>query len=225
MLHTELSIAQEELETMSRLNSRLGYEIKRNELALGNMMRNYEGRQKFARRLEQDVVAGGRGGGEGGQRQQQQEAGGRLNRIDEEEDEDDDEEEEEEEEEEEDDDGASSTSGEAAADDSEAEDEELAAGSRAHRRNAGGLLFPVLAPPEQFQNCLSPSATYEGGRVAVASPAYSSSSAATEKSVRFSDRDLILSTPEPQPQRQAWPLFRQDKGIIYAGICYISAKT
>ena len=65
--------------------------------------------------------------------------------------------------------------------------------------------FPVLAPPEQFQNCLSPSATYESGgmRPSVASPAYSndsvSSSTATEKSVRFSDRDHILSTPEPRP--------------------------
>ena len=85
-------------------------------------------------------------------------------------------------------------------------------------------MFPVLAPPEQFQNCLSPSATYEvrsdgsllqqrlrisrifsqsPGRLSVASPAYSndsvssmmSSSTTTEKSVRFSDRDLILSTP------------------------------
>ena len=40
-------------------------------------------------------------------------------------------------------------------------------------------------------------------RPSVASPAYSndsvSSSTATEKSVRFSDRDHILSTPEPRP--------------------------
>jgi hypothetical protein len=35
---------------MARLNSRLGYEIKRNELALANMLRNYEGRRQFARR-------------------------------------------------------------------------------------------------------------------------------------------------------------------------------
>jgi hypothetical protein len=35
---------------MGRLNSRLGYEIKRNELALANMLRNYEGRRQFARR-------------------------------------------------------------------------------------------------------------------------------------------------------------------------------
>merc|ERR1719288_428740 len=67
-------------------------------------------------------------------------------------------------------------------------------------------VFPVLAPPEQFQNCLSPSATYEnpGPRQSVVSPAYSNdssvitSSTATEKSVRFSDRDYILSTPEPR---------------------------
>ena len=94
--------------------------------------------------------------------------------------------------------------------------------------------FPVLAPPEQFQNCISPSAMYEddhfttpgrtfallapsyhhgagdGGlmnskagmlRAGVASPAYSqdSTSTGTEKSVRFSDRDHILSTPEPRP--------------------------
>ena len=112
-------------------------------------------------------------------------------------------------------------------------------------------MFPVLAPPEQFQNCLSPSATYEvtydtqsirqpqpptpsqsPGRLSVASPAYSNdsvssiltSSTATEKSVRFSDRDLILSTPgEPrchllliftfdpsEPGVQSWP-FRSDQ--------------
>ena len=94
------------------------------------------------------------------------------------------------------------------------------------------LLFPVLAPPEQFQNCISPSAIYEmstmtlqtygskathqqsvvekraASRNNVASPAYSqdssiTSSSATEKSVRFSDRDHILSTPEPSPHHYA----------------------
>ena len=40
---------------MAKLNSRLGYEIKRNELALSNMMKNYDGRQQFAKRLEDDV--------------------------------------------------------------------------------------------------------------------------------------------------------------------------
>ena len=55
LLSTELKIAQDELDTMARLNSRLGYEIKRNELALSNMMKNYDGRQQFARRLEADV--------------------------------------------------------------------------------------------------------------------------------------------------------------------------
>ena len=55
VIHTELKIAQEELDTMAKLNSRLGYEIKRNELALSNMMKNYDGRQQFARRLEADV--------------------------------------------------------------------------------------------------------------------------------------------------------------------------
>ena len=55
VLHTELKIAQDELDTMAKLNSRLGYEIKRNELALSNMMKNYDGRQQFARRLEADV--------------------------------------------------------------------------------------------------------------------------------------------------------------------------
>ena len=40
-LHTELQLAQEELDTMARLNSRLGYEIRRNELALTNMIKNY----------------------------------------------------------------------------------------------------------------------------------------------------------------------------------------
>ena len=38
---------------MAKLNSRLGYEIKRNELALTNMMKNYDGRKQFAKRLEQ----------------------------------------------------------------------------------------------------------------------------------------------------------------------------
>ena len=42
VLHTELKIAQDELDTMAKLNSRLGYEIKRNELALSNMMKNYD---------------------------------------------------------------------------------------------------------------------------------------------------------------------------------------
>ena len=42
-------------DTMAKLNSRLGYEIKRNELALSNMMKNYDGRQQVARRLEVDV--------------------------------------------------------------------------------------------------------------------------------------------------------------------------
>ena len=84
-------------------------------------------------------------------------------------------------------------------------------------------IFPVLAPPQEFQNCISPSAIYEMSTMsftnfgaknlsiekcarscAVASPAYShdssiTSSSATEKSVRFSDRDHILSTPEPRP--------------------------
>ena len=55
ILQTELKIAQEELDTMAKLNSRLGYEIKRNELALSNMMKNYDGRQQFAKRLEDDV--------------------------------------------------------------------------------------------------------------------------------------------------------------------------
>ena len=88
----------------------------------------------------------------------------------------------------------------------ESDDEELLI----HRKSVQQTIpFPVLAPPEQFQNCLSPSATYESGgmRPSVASPAYSndsvssalSSSTATEKSVRFSDRDHILSTPEPRP--------------------------
>ena len=55
VIHTELKIAQEERDTMAKLNSRLGYEIKRNELALSNMMKNYDGRQQFAKRLEADV--------------------------------------------------------------------------------------------------------------------------------------------------------------------------
>ena len=41
---------------MAKLNSRLGYEIKRNELALTNMMKNYDGRQLFAKRLEKVII-------------------------------------------------------------------------------------------------------------------------------------------------------------------------
>ena len=41
---------------MAKLNSRLGYEIKRNELALTNMMKNYVGRQLFAKRLEKVII-------------------------------------------------------------------------------------------------------------------------------------------------------------------------
>ena len=91
----------------------------------------------------------------------------------------------------------------------ESDDEELRAPQRSSE-----LPYPVLAPPEQFQNCLSPSATYESGgmRQSVASPAYSndsvssalSCSTSTEKSVRFSDRDHILSTPEPRPPSAWW---------------------
>ena len=54
--------------------------------------------------------------------------------------------------------------------------------------------YPLLAPPRQFQTCLSPSQQYSAGpgRLTVASPAYSNdsvssaltSSTATEKSVR-----------------------------------------
>ena len=50
---SSIQVAQEELDTMAKLNSRLGYEIKRNELALTNMMKNYDGRKQFAQRLEQ----------------------------------------------------------------------------------------------------------------------------------------------------------------------------
>lgn len=196
-LHTELQIAQEELDTMARLNSRLGYEIKRNELALSNMMNNYDGRQQFARRLEADVTkaetqararpAAGQPGKPG------------LNKIEEETD---------------------WECGSGGSNDEDSDDEEIKAGTeriqRQQQQQAGRReVFPVLAPPEQFQNCLSPSATYESeaaaGRGGVVSPAYSvdstvtvstvSSSTATEKSVRFSDRDHILSTPEPS----CWP--------------------
>lgn len=125
-------------------------------------------------------------------------------------------------------------------DDSECCDEEIKA-RLTQRRMGGEETFPVLAPPEQFQNCLSPSAQYESRGVVsqyhcnknsqsrsqyegstrmggVASPAYShtddsvssamtSSTTGTEKSVRFSNRDLILSTPEPRPPTHSfcWP--------------------
>lgn len=222
LLHSELQVAQEELDTMAKLNSRLGYEIKRNELALTNMMKNYDGRKQFAKRLEQDVssaegmtasstpptmgtgtatttaittvpvpslpstaaasVHGTIVAPQPVVHSHNNAAG--LNRIDEETDWEEGCETEEE----------------------ESDDEELLI----HRKSVQQAIpFPVLAPPEQFQNCLSPSATYESGgmRPSVASPAYSndsvssalSSSTATEKSVRFSDRDHILSTPEPRP--------------------------
>jgi len=220
LLHRELQVAQEELDTMAKLNSRLGYEIKRNELALTNMMKNYDGRKQFAQRLEQDVSSaeGGTSTGPTGTATAttvtsvpvpsslpsssssslstssslsnssivasqpvvlKPPVG--LNRIDEETDWEED--------------GCDT-------EDEESDDEELLI----HRKSVQQVMpFPVLAPPEQFQNCLSPSATYESGgmRPSVASPAYSndsvSSSTATEKSVRFSDRDHILSTPEPRP--------------------------
>ena len=113
--------------------------------------------------------------------------------------------------------------------------------------------FPVLDPPQEFQNCLSPSAIYDTTfelcsprsnaiydstfelctprqhyssysfeknvvRASVASPACShdsmTSSSATEKSVRFSDRDHILSTPEPQQVAEPRPLAAEVKGIL-----------
>ena len=117
-------------------------------------------------------------------------------------------------------------------DEDESENEEILHESVRFEETEKYELFPVLAPPQEFQNCLSPSAIYDmtSGydtsrssryvdnsfpisyeksviRASVASPAYSqdsmssqmTSSSATEKSVRFSDRDYILSTPEPQP--------------------------
>jgi len=203
ILHTELQVAQEELDTMAKLNSRLGYEIKRNELALTNMMKNYDGRQQFARRLEQDVTRAEVGTCTTTQQPSitplsspstsSSSPHQGLNRIEEETD---------------------WEEGCESEEDEESDDEELRV--HGHCVSGGDLPFPVLAPPEQFQNCLSPSATYESGcmRVAVASPAYSnsndsvssalSSSTATEKSVRFSDRDQILSTPEPRQSGPAW---------------------
>ena len=44
-------------------------------------------------------------------------------------------------------------------DDDDDDDEEIKAGTSGLR--PAREVFPVLAPPEQFQNCLSPSATYE----------------------------------------------------------------
>merc|ERR1719443_1426428 len=172
LLHRELQVAQEELDTMAKLNSRLGYEIKRNELALTNMMKNYDGRKQFARRLEADVNKAEASAGNNSKTG--------LNKIEEE------------------------TDWECGSNDEDSDDEEIKAGT-VHTGDAKEV-FPVLAPPEQFQNCLSPSATYEnpGPRQSVVSPAYSNdssimtSSTATEKSVRFSDRDYILSTPEPR---------------------------
>lgn len=203
VIHTELKIAQEELDTMAKLNSRLGYEIKRNELALSNMMKNYDGRQQFARRLEVDVskveaASQATPAMTPGTTRPAKQA---LNKIEEE------------------------TDWECGSNDEDSDDEEIRAGTvymeQAAAAVAGGAsrgkeVFPLLAPPEQFQNCLSPSATYETEscpRLSVASPAYSNdssvmtSSTATEKSVRFSDRDYILSTPEPgMSSSHLWPL-------------------
>ena len=210
---------------MAKLNSRLGYEIKRNELALTNMMKNYDGRQLFAKRLEKVIIISPGSNilhWQGGsvlcsfsleendswyffQDVSTAEASTTtvsvsplsppsstssptvLNRIEEE------------------------TDWEEGCEteEDESDDEELRAPQRSSE-----LPYPVLAPPEQFQNCLSPSATYESGgmRQSVASPAYSndsvssalSCSTSTEKSVRFSDRDHILSTPEPRPPSAWW---------------------
>jgi len=186
LLHSELQGAQDELDTMAKLNSRLGYEIKRNELALTNMMKNYDGRKQFASRLERDVDTCEASTTTAPIAPLPPSTSSSLNKIEEETDWEE---------------GCSE-------EEEESDEEEL----RSHRTSAPP--FPVLAPPEQFQNCLSPSATYESGgmRPSVASPAYSndsvssalSSSTATEKSVRFSDRDHILSTPEPAPAPAWW---------------------
>jgi len=232
ILHSELSHAQEELDNMAKLNNRLGSEIKRNELALSNMMNNYDGRRQFAKRLEheeQEVIndpSGRKGGKLVGAVVTPSVPDNQLNRIVEEE-----------------------TDWELVGDevdtdcdnDSESCDEEIKA-RLIGRRIGSNETFPVLAPPEQFQNCLSPSAQYDnvcGGDMSqyhksnthlraqydatprmggVQSPAYShtddsissnmtSSTAGTEKSVRFSNRDMILSTPEPKPasHHMSWP--------------------
>ena len=50
-------------------------------------------------------------------------------------------------------------------DDDDDDDEEIKAGTSGLRPAGGPVcareVFPLVAPPEQFQNCLSPSATYE----------------------------------------------------------------
>ena len=62
------------------------------------------------------------------------------------------------------------TDWECGSNDEDSDDEEIRAGTvlmeQAAAAVAGGAsrgkeVFPLLAPPEQFQNCLSPSATYE----------------------------------------------------------------
>jgi len=236
LLHSELNNAQKELDSMAKINSRLGYEIKRNELALSNMMKNYNGRQQFAKRLEHEEEAAS----EPIKRNTGKTVGvvlsptlpdPMLNRISEEET----------------DWELGEDDIETDDDDSEICDEEIKA-RLTERRMRCEETFPVLAPPEQFQNCLSPSAQYETGDIVshyncsstsqsrsqfeantrgVASPAYShtddsissamtSSTTNTEKSVRFSNRDLILSTPEPRPPTHSfcWP-----SGTNISGIC------
>uniref|UniRef100_A0A0K2UZF3 AGAP011031PAlike [Tribolium castaneum] n=1 Tax=Lepeophtheirus salmonis TaxID=72036 RepID=A0A0K2UZF3_LEPSM len=51
----ELQSASAELSQATELNSVLGREIRRNEIALGHLAKNYDGRKVFANRLEIDV--------------------------------------------------------------------------------------------------------------------------------------------------------------------------
>ena len=61
------------------------------------------------------------------------------------------------------------TDWECGSNDEDSDDEEIRAGTVnmeqaaavAGAASRGKEVFPLLAPPEQFQNCLSPSATYE----------------------------------------------------------------
>ena len=62
------------------------------------------------------------------------------------------------------------TDWECGSNDEDTDDEEIKAGAAVRGANGAGAdnckisgkeMFPVLAPPQQFQNCLSPSATYE----------------------------------------------------------------
>ena len=55
LLENEFESLRTEIEQMVQMNSRLSHDIKRNDLALSHMVKNYEGRQTFIKTLELDI--------------------------------------------------------------------------------------------------------------------------------------------------------------------------